>query len=102
MTRCLEDKTLFLLSEGDGGEEERSHLQSCQACAERYHKLEQDLRCITYTLQQESPPLRLGAPRTPLFYRSLPIAAGVLLAFALMWGESRFWRELGARANTQR
>jgi hypothetical protein len=92
MTRCLEDKTLFLLSEGDAGEEARFHLQSCQACAERYHKMGRDLRFITYTLQQEPPPLRFGAPRAPLFYRSLPIAAGVLLAVALMWGESRLWR----------
>ena len=58
MIRCLEDKTLFLLSEGEAGEEQRSHLQSCQACTERYHEIERDLRLITQTLQQRPPSLR--------------------------------------------
>ena len=31
MIQCLEDKTLFLLSEGEASEEQQSHLQSCQA-----------------------------------------------------------------------
>ena len=92
MIRCLEDKTLFLLSEGEASEEQRSHLQSCQACTERYREIERDLRLITHTLQQEPAPVRFAAPRAPIFLRSLPIAAGILLAIALMWGESRLWR----------
>ena len=92
MIRCLEDKTLFLLSEGEASEEQRSHLQSCQACTERYRELERDLRLITHTLQQEPAQFRFAAPRAPIFLRSLPIAAGILLAIALMWGESRLWR----------
>jgi hypothetical protein len=92
MIRCLEDKTLFLLSEGEGSEEQRSHLQSCQACTERYREIERDLRLITHTLQQEPAQFRFAAPRAPIFLRSLPIAAGILLAIALMWGESRLWR----------
>lgn len=91
MTRCLADKALFLLSEGEASEEQRFHLQDCQACRERYQELERDLRFITQTLQQEAP-LRFRARRAPLFYRSLPIAAGVLLAIGIMWGESRLWR----------
>ena len=92
MIRCLEDKTLFLLSEGEGSKEQRSHLQSCQLCTERYHEIERDLRLIARTLQQEPPPLPVTAPGAPIFFRFLPIAAGVLLAIALMWGESRLWR----------
>ena len=92
MIRCLEDKTLFLLSEGEASEEQRSHLQSCQVCTERYHEIERDLRLITQALQQQPSPLPVTAPRAPIFFRFLPIAAGVLLAIALMWGESRFWR----------
>ena len=91
MTRCLADKALFLLSEGEASEEQRFHLQDCQACRERYQELERDLRFITQTLQKEAP-LRFRARRAPLFYRSLPIAAGVLLAIGIMWGESRLWR----------
>ena len=91
MNLCLEDKTLFLISEGEVSEEQRSHLQSCPACADRYREMGRDLRFITQTLQQEPPPLRIAA-RAPIVYRSLPIAAGVLLAIALVWGESRLWR----------
>ena len=92
MIRCLEDKTLFLLSEGEASEEQRSHLQNCQACLERYREIERDLRLITHTLQQDPAPFRFAAPRASIFLRSLPIAAGVLLAIALVWGESRLWR----------
>ena len=76
MIGCLEDKTLFLLSEGEAGEEQRSHLQSCQACTERYHEIERDLRLITQTLQQKPPPLPVTAFRAPSAFRFLPIAAG--------------------------
>jgi hypothetical protein len=92
MIRCLEDKTLFLLTEEEASEEQRSHLQSCQVCTERYREIKRDLRLITHTLQQEPAPFRFAARRAPIFLRSLPIAAGVLLAIALMWGESRLWR----------
>ena len=91
MNPCLEDKALFLISEGEVSDEQRSHLRSCPACAERYHEIGRDLRCITQTLQQEPPTLRIAA-RSPIVYRSLPIAAGVLLAMALLWGESRLSR----------
>ena len=91
MNACLEDKALFLISEGEVSEEQRSHLLSCPACAERYHEMGRDLRFITQTLQLEPPALRIVA-RAPIVYRSLPLAAGVLLAIALLWGESRLSR----------
>jgi hypothetical protein len=91
MTRCLEDKTLFLLSEGEANAEQQSHLQSCQACSKRYYEIKQDLRLITDTLRQE-PPLLPWSPKAPILYRSLPIAAAVLLALALVLGDSRLWR----------
>ena len=90
MIRCLEDKTLFLLSEGEASEEQRSHLQSCQACLERYREIERDLRLITHTLQQDPAPFRFAAPRASIFLRSLPIAAGVLLAIALCGARAGF------------
>lgn len=92
MTQCLDRKTLFLLSEGEASEKERLHLQNCEACAKRYEKIEQDLRLITNTLQQEPPRVGFASPGASIFLRSLPVAAGVLLAVALMWGESRLWR----------
>jgi hypothetical protein len=91
MTQCLEDKALFLLTEGEANEEQQSHLQSCPACAKRHYEIKRDLRLITHTLRQETPPLPWKT-KTPILYRSLPIAAGVLLALALVLGDSRLWR----------
>ncbi len=91
MNPCLEDKALFLMNEGEVSEEQRSHLLSCPACEQRYHEMGRDLRFITQTLQQEPPALRIAA-RAPIIYKSLPLAAGVLLAVALFWGESRLSR----------
>jgi hypothetical protein len=92
MTQCLEDKALFLLIEGETNPEQQSHLQNCQACAKRYYETKRDLRLITHTLRQEAPPLP-WIPKAPILYRSLPIAAGVLLALALALGDSRLWRQ---------
>ena len=92
MTQCLEDKSLFLLSEGEANPEQQSHLQSCQACTKRYYEIKRDLRLITHTLRQEAPPLP-WTPKAPILYRFLPIAAGVLLALALALGDSRLWRQ---------
>ena len=55
-------QSAFSLSEGEASEEQRSHLQSCPACTERYHEMGRDLRLITQTLQQEPPPFRFAAP----------------------------------------
>jgi hypothetical protein len=92
MTQCLEDKALFLLSEGETNPERQSHLQNCQTCTKRYYEIKQDLRLITDTLRQEAPPLP-RTPKAPILYRSLPIAAGVLLALALVLGDSRLWQQ---------
>jgi hypothetical protein len=91
MTQCLEDKALFLLSEGEANEAQQSHLQSCQTCAQRYYEIKRDLRLITHTLRQEPPPLS-WIPKTPILYRSLPIAAGVLLVLALLLDDKQLWR----------
>ena len=91
MSRCLEDKALFLLNEGDGNEEQRLHLHSCRDCMLRYEEMTQDLRLITRTLQQEPPPFRMASRRAPIFYRSLSIAAALLLTLGLLWGERQLW-----------
>jgi hypothetical protein len=91
MTHCLEDKALFLLDEGDDNEEQRLHLQSCRDCMLRYEEMTRDLRLITRTLQQEPPLFRAAGRRAPIFYRSLSIAAGLLLTLGLVWGERQLW-----------
>jgi hypothetical protein len=91
MTYCLEDRALFLLDEGDGHEQQRQHLQNCRDCMSRYEEMRRDLRLITRTLQQEPPPSHTAGRRGPIFYRSLSIAAGLLLTLGLVWGERQLW-----------
>jgi hypothetical protein len=94
MTRCLDEKTLFLLSEGYGGKDQRLHLEGCQSCAQRYDRIAADLDFISNTLQKAPPSIRLAPLRMPILYRSLPIAVALLLGIALVWGESRLWSPL--------
>ena len=44
MSRCLGDRTLWRLSEGEGNREERAHVTFCLVCAARLRRLEQDLK----------------------------------------------------------
>jgi len=44
---------------------------------------------IRNTLQKAPTSIRLAPLRMPILYRSLPIAAALLLGIALVWGESR-------------
>ncbi len=43
MRRCLRDKELVLLHEGDGRPADRNHLDTCARCAGRYRQLADDL-----------------------------------------------------------
>jgi hypothetical protein len=89
MTGCLNDRNLFLINEGDGDKEQHSHLESCPSCAQRYHRITADMEFIRNTLQKAPASIRLAPLRMPILYRSLPIAAALLLGIALVWGESR-------------
>lgn len=62
MIRCLRDKTLLILLDGEGADKERSHLESCEACGERYRQMRRDLDLIRHALEQEPPPSRLRPP----------------------------------------
>ena len=94
MTRCLDEKALFLLSEGDGESERQSHLENCLSCAQRYDRLAADVEFISTTLQKAPPSIHPVPLRMPIFYRSLPFAVALLLGIALVWGESRLWKPI--------
>jgi hypothetical protein len=91
MTRCLDDKTLFLLSEGEDDNEDRLHVERCQSCAERFERIARDLEFIRKVLQRDPASIGLAPIRMPFLYRLLPIAAALLFGIALVWGESRLW-----------
>jgi len=93
MNRCLKERDLFLLYEGEGTAAERAHLAECAACAERYRRLESDLGAITQALRQAP------RPEPARSYSSFPWAArwataAVIAAWALVvvWQGIRIWQ----------
>src|SRR5919108_2315862 len=91
MNRCLRDKTLLLLHDGEGTRAERGHLQECEACAARYRQLELDLGAIGQVLRQE-PPLETTNYRfRRLNARWFPAAVAVPLALILVWKGMQIW-----------
>ena len=55
MNRCLKDKALFLLHDGEGTSAQQTHLKECEACAARYQQLRRDLETISQVLREEPP-----------------------------------------------
>jgi hypothetical protein len=96
MTKCLNDRSLFLINEGSGDSEHQSHLKSCRSCRRRYERLTADLELLGNTLSAVASSPRPSPLRMPIIYRSLPIAVALLLGIVLIWGESRFWSPISS------
>jgi hypothetical protein len=91
MNRCLKDKTLFLLHDGEGTSAQRSHLTECEACNARYRQLGGDLEAISQVLREEPPRETVSHRFRPLSVRWLPAAIAVAVAFLLVWEGVRMW-----------
>ena len=91
MSRCLRDRTLLLLYEGEGTGSQRSHLAECEACTTRYRRLESDLEAIGQVLREEPPPEAVRYRPQPFTLRWLPTAAAVAMVLALVWGSVQMW-----------
>ena len=62
MNRCLSDRTLLMLHEGEELQQEREHLESCADCDRRYERLVDDLERIV-TILNEPAPMQHRVPR---------------------------------------
>jgi hypothetical protein len=84
MSRCLGDRTLWLLSEGEGSREDRAHVASCVACSARLRRLKADLGCLTSVLRALPPQV---APTWPPPIRLPWMTAAAMLAamFMVVW-----------------
>jgi len=96
MRRCLGDKALVLLHEGDGRPEDRSHLEGCARCADRYRRLTDDLRVIGVVLASDPAPAavpsRAAWPRWAAAAAvTVALVIGLNLLFAREWGRVA-WR----------
>jgi hypothetical protein len=91
MNRCLRDKTLLLLRDGEGNSRQRTHLKDCEACAARYKAMGQDLQAISAVLRQEPPMMIKNHRFRPLSAGWLPATVAAVFAVALAWQGVRLW-----------
>ena len=89
MSRCLRDRTLWLLSEGEASREDRDHVASCAICAARLRRLEQDLRHLRSVLAgptPQVPPTRLPRVRVRWLTAASTLAAVLMVVWVgLRW-----------------
>jgi hypothetical protein len=95
MNRCLNDETLFLLQNGEGTSDQRSHLKECEVCAARYQQLVRDIEAIIQLLREEPPPNTVSVPSRLFTIRWLPTTAALATALLLMWVGVRLWSPSG-------
>jgi hypothetical protein len=90
MNRCLGDRTLWRLSEGEARRQERDHVASCSVCTARLRRLEQELMYLRLVLSGSPPSQVAPAQRPRLRMRwvasAATLAAMVVLACFGGWG----------------
>jgi hypothetical protein len=89
MSRCLGDRTLWLLSEGEASREDRAHVVSCVTCASRLQRLEQTLHCLQSVLTGPPPEIALAQRRH--VRRRWTASAGALAAIVMLAWFGGWW-----------
>ena len=90
MIRCLNERALFLLYDGDGTQSQRAHRSECDACTRRYKELVRDLEAIGQTLRERPPPIASPDP-VRFSVRGWSVSAVLAIALLLIWA-SGGWR----------
>jgi hypothetical protein len=85
MSRCLRERTLWMLSEGEGSREERAHVTSCVVCAARLRRLKQDLSHLQSVLSGPQPPRAALAQARSVRVRWTTAAATLAAMLVLAW-----------------
>jgi hypothetical protein len=85
MSRCLGERTLWRLSEGEGSDAERAHATSCLICAGQLRRLEQDLRHLRSALAGPPPPRQALVHTRPVHRRWSAAAAALAAIVVLAW-----------------
>ena len=95
MTRCLSTKALLRLYAGDGREEQRLHVDTCDVCSRRYQRVSRELETVNRVLLETEEPVRTVAARRRVW---VPVSAmaTALIALVLIVSNSAvrapFWR----------
>ena len=85
MSRCLGDRTLWRLSEGEGSREERAHVANCSVCAARLRRLEQELGYLRLVLSGSPPSQGVPAQRPHVRMRWVVPVATLTAMVMLVW-----------------
>jgi len=86
MNRCLRDRTLFMLAEGDGTAAERQHLDTCPDCAARQQRM-MAVSALAGRVLRESPLPRPRPKAAPAVGRWLVPAMALAMVVAVVWHE---------------
>jgi len=97
MSTCLKDSTLLLLLADGGTSGQRTHLETCDACAARYRRVSHDLQAIERVLWETSPSLTVSPQRSIPRVRWLPVAAALTVVVVLLWNSG--WLRQPAQQN---
>ncbi len=92
MSRCVSDRTLWLLSEGEACREERAHVTSCGVCAVRLRRLEQEISDLQVVLSG-SPPSQVAPTQQPGVRRRWVAAVATLAAMVMFAWFGGWWRQ---------
>jgi len=92
MSRCVSDRTLWRLSEGETCREERAHVASCGLCAARLRRLEQELSALQGVLAG-SAPLQVAPTQQPGLHRRWAAAVATLAAMVMCAWFGVWWRQ---------
>jgi hypothetical protein len=107
MSRCLGDRTLWLLFEGEASRKDRAHVDSCVICTARLQRLEQTLTYLQSVLTGPPPPqmalAQLRHVRRRWMASAAAIAVMVILAwFGMWWQQLLPSRSMGTRQESSR
>ena len=92
MSRCLRDRTLWNIYEGEGREVQRAHLQDCAACRARYQAFVHTVEGISHRLRETPPPPGRTARASPFALSWQGAVAGVAMLLLLVASGRWPWR----------
>jgi hypothetical protein len=92
MSRCLRDRALWRLFEGEASRQDRAHIASCALCTARLRRLTQDLSQLRSVLTGPPPPQAAPARPRPMRRRWMTAAATLAVTMVLVWFGG-WWRQ---------
>lgn len=96
MSKCLNERTLLLLVEGEGTDSQKNHLSACDTCTSRSNALVRDLETLRQTLRQGPPAEAISNPLPRFRSRWLPAGVALAMTLALAWPGVRTWTRPGS------